>query len=298
MVWRKREKKEKKPAWIVRLAWRYGWKPGRVMREVLEWIEVLAVAGALAALIMTFITVRMTVPSGSMLPTIQLGDSFFVDRVTYYFREPKPGDIVVFRHTEKVFTRRIEDGSPADEAELPAGKRIVFLVGVPEGEEFSAEHQFPVYSTDWIDAQLATWDNGTRLVLITEGLEQYYLGAKNPDIDSLQDLGIVTRERRTRYVKRLIAVGGQTVQILDGDLYVDGEKLTAPEFDRTYLSEEPGFRYGVEPTLVPEGHYFVLGDNSADSLDSRYWGFVDEGDFIGEPYLRVWPLTRFGLMNR
>ena len=299
MAWRKREKKkEKKTAWIVRLAWRYGWKPGRVMREVLEWIEVLVVAGALAALIMTFITVRMTVPSGSMLPTIELGDSFFVDRVTYYFRDPKPGDIVVFRHTDKVLVRRVADGSLADQAELPAGKQIVSLVGIPEGEEFRAEYQFPVYSTEWIDAQLATWDDGTRLVLITADLEQYYFGAKTASIDSLEDLGIITRDRRIRYVKRLVAVGGQTIQILDGDLYVDGQELTAPEFDRTYLSDDLGYRYGVEPTLVPEGHYFVLGDNSANSLDSRYWGFVASRDFIGEPYLRVWPLSRFGWMNR
>ena len=298
MAWRKRGKKEKKPAWIVRLAWRYGWKPGRIMREVLEWIEVLAVAGALAALIMTFITVRMTVPTGSMLPTIELGDSFYVDRVTYYFRDPKPGDIVVFWHTEEVRVRRVEEGSPADQAGLPAGTRMALLVGVPEGEEVTSEHQFEVYSTEWIDAQLATWDDGTRLVLITADLEQYYLGAKTSGIDSLEDLGIITRERRKRYVKRLVAIGGQTVQILGGDLFVDGEELTAPQFDRTYLSDDLRYRYGIEPTLVPEGHYFVLGDNSADSLDSRYWGFVDASDFIGEPYLRVWPLSRFGWMNR
>ena len=66
---RRRRKKEKRPAWILRLVWRLGWKPGKVMREVLEWIEVLAVAGALAAVIMTFVTVRMHVPTGSMIPT-------------------------------------------------------------------------------------------------------------------------------------------------------------------------------------------------------------------------------------
>ncbi|GAG35304.1 unnamed protein product, partial [marine sediment metagenome] len=56
MRWRRKPKKQKKPAWILRLVWRLGWKPGRVMREVLEWTEVLVVAGVLAVLIMSFVT--------------------------------------------------------------------------------------------------------------------------------------------------------------------------------------------------------------------------------------------------
>ncbi len=282
---RKRKKKEKKPAWILRLAWRLGWKPGRVMREVLEWVEVLVVAGALAALIMCFITVRMHVPTGSMIPTIDPKDSFFVDRVTYYFRDPKPGDIVVFRHTEQVLVRSVEEGSIAANTGVAPGEQLLYLNGSP------------VYSTDAADTYLASLDDGVALRLTVLGGRQYDLGVKRPEQQSLRDIGITTRERRMRYVKRLIAVGGQTVQILDGDIYIDGELPTDPRFDRNYYSDDPRFRYGVEPTLVPDGHYFVLGDNSQNSFDSRFWGFVDEKDFIGEPYLRVWPLNRFGLMH-
>lgn len=99
-----------------------------------------------------------------------------------------------------------------------------------------------------------------------------------------------------RYVKRLVAVGGQTVQIRDGAITVDGKKLGAPEFARFYYSSDPQYRFGVEPTLVPKGAYFVLGDNSRESYDSRYWGFVADKDIIGVPYLRVWPLSRLGPM--
>ena len=282
---RRRKKKEKKPAWILRLVWRLGYKPGRVMREVLEWVEVLVVAGALAALIMTFITVRMHVPTGSMIPTIDPKDSFFVDRVTYYFRDPKPGDIVVFRHTEAVFVRSTRDDSIADSAGVELGSQLLYL------------NNEPAYSTEGLNAYLAALDEGSALLLTVVGGEQYDLGSKQPEQTSLEDLGIVTREKRMRYVKRLVAVGGQTVQIQGGDLYVDGELLTDSRFDRYYYSNDPRFRYGIEPTLVPDGHYFVLGDNSQNSFDSRFWGFVDERDFIGEPYLRVWPLNRFGLMN-
>ena len=281
----RKRKKEKKPAWILRLVWRLGYQPGRVMREVLEWIEVLVVAGALAALIMTFITVRMHVPTGSMIPTIDPKDSFFVDRVTYYFRDPKPGDIVVFRHTEAVSVRSVRDGSVAEAAGVESGPQLLYL------------NDEPAYSTDGLDLYIAGLADGTSLRLTAVGGEQYDLGEKQAGQASLEDLGIVTREKRMRYVKRLIAVGGQTVEIRGGDVYVDGELLTDSRFDRYYYSNDPRFRYGVDPTLVPEGHYFVLGDNSQNSFDSRFWGFVDERDFIGEPYLRVWPLSRFGLMN-
>ena len=285
MRWRRKTKKQKKPAWILRLVWRLGWKPGRVMREVLEWIEVFAVAGVLAVLIMSFVTVRMHVPTGSMIPTIDPKDSFFVDRITYYFRGPKPGDIVVFRHTEQVLVRSVEEGSIAELAGVAGGDQLLYL------------NREPVYAADAADSYLASLEEGTAMRLTVVGGRQYELGNKRPDQTSLEDLGIATREKRMRYVKRLVAVGGQTVQIQGGDIYVDGELLTDPRFDRYYYSNDPRFRYGVEPTLVPEGHYFVLGDNSQNSFDSRFWGFVDERDFIGEPYLRVWPLNRFGIMR-
>ncbi len=290
MFGRKRKKKPKKPAVVVRLAWRLGYTPGRVMSEVLEWIEVLAVAGVMAVIIMSFITVRMHVPTDSMWPTINgdpsifKADSFFVDRLTYHFREPKPGDIVVFWHPEEVWVDRIIDGSVADRAGVEPDVRLWYV------------NTSPVYTKAFIEGELASWAEGTSLRLTTFAGEQYSLGSKGTDVTSLEDLGIVVRERRMRYVKRLIATGGQTVQIVDGDIYVDGELLDGERFDRSYISEGRGFNFGVEPTLVPEDHYFMLGDNSINSLDSRYWGFVHKRDIIGVPYLRVWPLNRFGLM--
>jgi signal peptidase I len=286
----RKRKKAKKPGMIIRLADRWGYHPGRVMTEVLEWTEVIVVAVGLAAIIMIFVTVRMHVPTDSMWPTINgdpngwKADSFFVDRITYYFRDPKPGDIVVFRHTEQVNVGRVLEGSAAAAAGVAVGQMITGLNAVP------------VYTTELAESALASWPEGTSLRLVTREGGSYDLGAKPAGAETFEDLGIVVRERRMRYVKRLIAVGGQTVQIIDGDVHVNGERLEGDRFDRAYYSADPRFRFGVEETLVPEGHYFVLGDNSTDSFDSRYWGFVDDRDIIGVPYLRVWPLTRFGLM--
>jgi len=287
---RKREKKPKKPAAIVRAARRLGYEPGRIMTEVLEWTEILAVAGFLAVIIMSFITVRMHVPTDSMWPTINgdpsilRADSFFVDRLTYHFREPKPGDIVVFWHPEEVWVDRVIEGSAADLAGLTRDLRIEYV------------NTTPVYTKAFAEGEMAAWLAGTPLQLTVAGKVSFDLGEMAEGASTFEDLGIVVRERRQRYVKRLIAVGGQTVQIANGKILVDGTPLEGERFDRDYISEGRGFNFGVEPTLVPEDHYFVLGDNSINSFDSRFWGFVHKRDIIGVPYLRVWPLPRFGPM--
>jgi signal peptidase I len=258
----KRRKKQKKPVPILRIVRHFGWHPGRVVSEILEWIEIFAIAGLLALLVIVFITVRMSVPTGSMIPTIDPKDSFYVDRVSYYFRAPKPGDVVVFWHTEEVLVNKVVDGSPAQRAGVEAGGRIISI------------NREPVFSAAGGDEIVGSLAPGQQILLGISATAQLDLGPKELGVDSLAALGVVTRERRLRYVKRLIAIG-----------------------DRYYYSNDPRMRYGVNETLVPEGKLFVLGDNSSNSWDSRYWGFVDEDAFIGEPYFRVWPLSRFGPMN-
>jgi len=281
---RRKRKKEKRPAWILRLARHFGWNPGRVMSEVLEWVEVIIVALALAILVMSFITVRMHVPTGSMIPTIDPKDSFFVDRISYYFRAPKPGDIVVFWHTDAVLVKGVEEGSLADRARVKAGERLSYI------------NREPVFNKSGADAIIAGLPTGT-MVVLTLFDSPLDLGVKQAGMETIADFGIDLREKRVRYVKRLIAVGGQTVEIKAGDIYIDGAKLEGERFDRYYTSNDPRMRYGMSPTLVPEGKWLVLGDNSDNSWDSRFWGFVDQRDFIGEPYFRVWPFSRFGPMN-
>jgi len=276
-------KREKKPAVIVRLAHRLGYRPGNVMSEVLEWIEVLAIAGVLAVLVMSFVTVRMHVPTESMIPVIEPRDSFFVDRISYSFRDPKPGDIIVFWHTDAVLIRSVDE-------------RLAEL-GISPGDRLVAVNSKPIFSSGDIDDVLQALPEGTTILLQLSGGPAIPVGTRTERTQSLEDVGIVLRERRIRYVKRLIAVGGQTVHIRDGNIHIDGERLTDPVFDRSYSSTDLRMGFGVTPTKVPAGHWFVLGDNTANSWDSRYWGFVDERDFIGEPFLRVWPLDRFGLMN-
>ncbi len=255
------------------------------MSEVLEWIEVLAVAGLLAFLVMSFVTVRMHVPTGSMIPAIDPSDSFFVDRISYLFREPKAGDIVVFWHTDRVTVRSVESDS------------VAALVGIEPGVRVETVNRETILDAVDADRAIESLAEGTVVYLGVKGSLPIEIGIKTAELSSLEDLGIHLRDHRIRYVKRLIATAGQVVQILDGGVFIDGYRLMGERFDRTYTANDPRMEYGVAPTLVPDGQMYVLGDNSANSWDSRYWGFVDERDFIGEPYFRVWPLSRFGAMN-
>lgn len=99
------------------------------------------------------------------------------------------------------------------------------------------------------------------------------------------------------FIKRVIGLPGETVEILDGDVYVttvDGEEIV---LDDSFLPEPATGSYG--PYEVPEGSYFVLGDNRNWSKDSRFWQntYVEKEDILGKAALRYWPLNKFGMVK-
>lgn len=98
---------------------------------------------------------------------------------------------------------------------------------------------------------------------------------------------------RDDYIKRVIAVAGQTVEIRDGKVWVDGQPLDEP-----YLSEPTYGQFG--PVRIPQGRLFVLGDNRNNSQDSRYpeVGLVPLKSVIGKAAVRYWPLDRLGLIGQ
>jgi signal peptidase I len=290
--WRKR-KKEKKPPWIVRVLRRRGVRLSPRSEYWLGWAETIVEVGVIFWLTITFVTVRMTVPTGSMIPAIAVGDSFFVDILTYHFRDPAPGRIIVFWQLEQMRVTEVTPASPAAIAGLEPGDWITHVqyptIGI--GGE-------PVPAVRTAHRRIeAAQGQDLQFVVLREGVGHRTLSVAVPaGAKDLAALGIRYQTRQERYVKRLIAVGGQTVHIVGGRVTVDGAPLAAVA-DRTYWTMGPGMQYGVAPTPVPRGHFFVLGDNTMNSYDSRFWGFVPEEELIGAPFLRVWPLPRFGPMN-
>jgi signal peptidase I len=93
------------------------------------------------------------------------------------------------------------------------------------------------------------------------------------------------------YIKRIIAVGGEMVEIRRGQVYVNGRALTEPY--RTTFA--PGG--DLPPHRVMDGGYFVLGDNRDVSDDSRHWGDVDRSAVVAHAWVRYWPVARLARLK-
>lgn len=104
-------------------------------------------------------------------------------------------------------------------------------------------------------------------------------------------------DRKKDFVKRLAGLPGETLEIRDGGLIVNGKLMTDPPFGHmTYYNvEQWNFGKSGQVIRIPEGHYFALGDNSSHSADSRQWGFVPRKDLIGKAFMIWWPPQRIRL---
>lgn len=174
-----------------------------------------------AVLIKTFLVQPFYVPSGSMLPTIEINDRVMANKLAYRFGEPQRSDIVIFLN--------------------------------PALSEEDLEETIPE-------------------AIIRSVLEA--VGVRTRGEDDL--------------IKRVVAVGGETVAIRDGLLHVDGVAYREP-----YLADDAGMHDFAEVT-VPEGSVFVMGDNRNESLDSRRFGPIPVAEIVGKAVLRIWPLDRLG----
>ena len=179
--------------------------------KVTDWVTTvviiafcIGIAYFLASFVTTYVAHQTTVEGESMEPTLTDGDSVIIQRLSYYFADPKRYDVVVF----------------------------------------------PV-----------SYDDGTA--------------------------------KKTYYIKRVIGLPGETVQIIDGSVYINNEKLDDDVYGAAAINEAG---IAENPLVLGENQYFVMGDNRNMSTDSRnsYVGMVNKNDIIGEAWLCTWPLNHFG----
>ncbi len=104
-------------------------------------------------------------------------------------------------------------------------------------------------------------------------------------------------DRRKDFIKRLIGLPGDFIEIKEGRIYVNGSEVTEPGIKNTYYYNRGEYGAKDNQIFVPRNKYFVLGDNSGFSHDSRFWGFVDEKDVIGKAEVIFWPPTRLRIIQ-
>lgn len=178
-----------------------------------EYVESLLIAAAIAFLVRGFVVQAFRIPSGSMEPTLLVGDHLLVSRLSYEMKlpftntvlldlgKPKRGDVVVFSYPE---------------------------------------------------------------------------------------------DRSKDFIKRVIGEGGDTVQVRNKVVYVNGQRIEdshASFQDRAVIPGASSPRDNFGPVTVPRDSYFVMGDNRDRSYDSRFWGFVKKDDLIGRALVLYFSLN-------
>ena len=107
---------------------------------------------------------------------------------------------------------------------------------------------------------------------------------------------VVVKQGKSKLIKRVIGLPGDTLKFENNILYINGEIVEEP-----YLREETlDFslaKFNYDNDVIPDKCYFVMGDNRDDSLDSRYFGCIEKKDILGSAKLVVYPFNKIGTVN-
>ena len=124
-------------------------------------------------------------------------------------------------------------------------------------------------------------------IMLLNKLQYKRYGLKRFDI-------VVIKSRDTRIIKRIIGLPGDSVKVVDNTLYINDEKYEEEYLDEGTITNDFTLEELFDTDKVPEGKYFVMGDNRDDSLDSRILGFIDEEDVEGIASITIFPFNRIG----
>ena len=133
-------------------------------------------------------------------------------------------------------------------------------------------------------------------MVFSEKVSYYFRSPEPGDIVTFEDPEVPGRT----LIKRVIAVGGQTVEVVGGKVVVDGVELDEPytEGKESYAFNRTAAGVNVYyPFTVPEGSVWVMGDNRTSSQDSRYFGAIPVSSITGRAALVYWPISDIGLLS-
>ncbi|MFC1517056.1 signal peptidase I [Candidatus Margulisiibacteriota bacterium] len=227
-----------------------------------ETIETIVVAVLLALFIRAFFFSVFYIPSGSMIPTLKIRDRLIVNKMIYGLPNPLQ---------ESVFKKKILFIFPNPFYKSTSGlcqrKYIIPFKRMPQRMEVVV-----------FKAPLSSQVNHI----------QIYKDPRTGQITTTRFFN--PAKAGSDYIKRVIGLPGDILQLRQGILYINGKKI---EETHTFYADQANFG----PIQVPEDHYFMMGDNRGNSSDSRVWGFVPKANIVGKAQLLIWPLTHFGFIR-
>lgn len=274
-------------------------KPPRkgVLREVRELWDTLVLAFVLVTMMKTFVVDLYKIPSGSMTPTL-IGDAIAERDYNGDGRE----DLLVFDRINanppyrlrQVFLRDAEGRLRCDTEEL---RSMQF-----RNERFSASSVELRYDRIFVN-KMWYWFNPIR-----RGDIVVFKLPDRPNPDRSQRRERLYSPLEPFYIKRVAALGGETPTISnDGHIFINGEEITTPEIfnNNFYFNTQPvviGNHWElIQPQFlgapVPDGQFYVFGDNSGNSWDSRSWGGVENNRVRGRAFFRYWPLSHISFLR-
>jgi len=137
--------------------------------------------------------------------------------------------------------------------------------------------------------------------ILVNRFRYFFREVSRGDIVIFKIRGIKALGGKKDFIKRIVGLPGDSIAIDDGRVYINGKILEEPEIfkDQRYSFLKRVMKFGdpENPVKIPEDSFFVMGDNTENSKDSRFFGFVPRENLAGRAFLIYWPFKRFGWLK-
>ncbi|MCX5773770.1 MAG: signal peptidase I [Fusobacteria bacterium] len=253
------------------------------IKKTIDIVEAIITAVVLVLIIQHFYIGNFLVPTTSMVPTIQPQDRMFANMIEYKFIAPKRGEVIIFKEpmtNKENFTKRII-GLPGDSVHIGSDGHV-YINGQPlTGALYNRAYY-----------QMGALGNGTWVVpkkgdtIRLEGGNFTLLG---------QPLNANTMNQIQNNLRNSPAVNEGIANY--GTWILNGNEITGPCLDLMWDKKTMAELEAGKTITLTHNYYFCMGDNSLDSLDSRYWGFVAQPRIKGSIFFKFFPIQDMGIVR-